>query len=402
MRSFHFSARAWARMLGVGLAILLLAASAGSVFAANGPDYSIPGGWFFSQTGGGQGHGYAVRDSGTDANGHTIKFWSEFQRLGSVATLGYPVGEPYVGSDGFNYQPFQRGVLQWRPELDQAVLSNTFEILQAANQDDWLFNVKGVPRPISNDGSNGDFQKAVATRLGWLTNDAIKAKFLANPNPGAIANWNETQAINLYGLPMSQPEQHGPFMSQRFQRITFQLWTGGVPGMPAPGTVVGVLGGDLLKEAGLLPSGATQALGPGGTSIQPAPAASPTPAPTAAPPPATNYSWRSVNVSGVENCGTTYMTAYTRNASGQGVNGMTLKSWNDYGNVYIASTRNNNGQDGYWDRIVGGGVRPGKWYVMVIDGAGNQASNIVTVNFSASCVPGQGNWNEVEVDFQQS
>lgn len=400
MRCLTRPAGPWAKLFGVGLAILLLAASAGSAFADNGPDYAVSGGWFFTQTGGGQGKGYAVRDSGTDANGHTIKFWSEFQRLGGVATLGYPIGEPYVGSDGFNYQPFQRGVLQWRPELGQAVLSNTFEILQADNQDNWLFNVKGVPQPISNDGSGGDFQKAVTTRLGWLTNSSIKTKFLANPNPGAIANWSEAQAINLYGLPMSQPEQHGPFVSQRFQRITFQLWTSNVSGMPSPGTVVGVLGGDLLKEAGLLPSGATQVLGPGGTPAQPP---APTPVPTAAPPPpAANYPWHSVNVTGVENCGTTYMIAYTRNAGGQGVNGMTLKSWNDYGNVYIASTRNYNGQDGYWDRVVGSGVRAGKWYVMIVDGAGNQASNIVTVNFSDSCVPGQGNWNEVEVDFQQS
>ncbi len=400
MRDLTRTTRIPFRLLGVVLVVALLAVSAGTAFADNGPDYAIPGGWFFTQTGGGQGHGYAVRDSGTDSNGHTIKFWSEFQRLGGVATLGYPVGEPYAGSDGFTYQPFQRGVLQWRPELDQAVLSNTFEILQADNEDAWLLNVKGVPEPITNDGSGGDFQKAVATRLGWLTNNAIKAKYLANPNPSAIASWSEAAAINLYGLPMSQPEQHGPFISQRFQRVTFQLWTGSVPGMPTPGTVVGVLGGDLMKEAGLLPAGAIQVLGPGAAPIQSSAAPTPTPAP--APAPATNYPWHSVGIKGVENCGTTYMTAYTRNASGQGVNGMTLKSWNDYGNVYIASTRNYNGQDGYWDRIVGSGVRPGKWYVMLVDGAGNQASDIVTVNFSASCVPGQGNWNEVEVDFQQS
>jgi len=386
-----------ARLLGVGLMLVMAVLTAGPAFADNAPDYAIPGGWFFSQTGGGQGQGYAVRDAGTDSSGHPIKFWTEFQRLGGVATLGYPVGQPYVGSDGFTYQPFQRGVLQWRPELDQAVLSNTFEVLQSASKDDWLFNVKGVPRPIADDGSGGNFQKAVTTRLGWLTNGSIKAKFLANPNPEAIAGWNQDRAIELYGLPMSQPEQHGPFISQRFQRISFQLWTDAVPGMPARGTVVGILGGDLLKEAGQLPAASTRPLGPGGS---PPTQATPTPAPTAAPPPSTNYPWHSTNVQGFPNCGTTYMYAYTRDANGNGVNGMTLKSWNDYGNVYIASTRNYNGQDGYWDRVIGPGVRAGKWYVELVDGAGNQASDIVTVNFTDSCAANAGNVQEAEVDFQ--
>ena len=94
------------------------------------------------------------------------------------------------------------------------------------------------------------------------------------------------------------------------------------------------------------------------------------------------------------------MFAYTRVANGNGVNGMTLRSWNDYGNVYVAGTRNYNGHDGYWDRVIGAGVRPGRWYVEIVDGAGNQASNVVTVNFSASCDPSTNPFNQVEVDFQ--
>src|SRR5205807_1156155 len=115
---------------------------------------------------------------------------------------------------------------------------------------------------------------AVSTRLGWMTNDAIKAKFLANPNPAAIPVWNQDAAIQFYGLPMGQPEQNGPFISQRFQRIAFQLWTESVSGSPAKGSVVGVLGGDLMKEAGLLPPQSTQVLGPNNTVIA-------TPVPTA-------------------------------------------------------------------------------------------------------------------------
>ena len=82
---------------------------------------------------------------------------------------------------------------------------------------------------------------------------------------------------------------------------------------------------------------------------------------------------------------------------------MTLKSWNDYGNVYIASTKNNNGQDGYWDRVIGSGPRAGTWYVELVDGNLNQASNVVTINFTGNCDPNQGPAiQEVEVEFRPS
>ncbi len=42
------------------------------------------------------------------------------------------------------------------------------------------------------------------------------------------------RSIELYGLPMSRPERFGPFISQRFQRVAFQLWVEEVPGSPAP------------------------------------------------------------------------------------------------------------------------------------------------------------------------
>ena len=147
----------------------------------------------------------------------------------------------------------QGALLQWRPEVGGAYLANTFEILEQAGLDDWLFHAKGIPRPIQDDGSGGDWNKAREARLSWLTNEQIRAKYLANPNPARIASWNVDRAIELYGLPMSRPERHGPFISQRFQRITLQLWVDDVEGMPAPGMVVRVLGGDLLKDAGLLP-----------------------------------------------------------------------------------------------------------------------------------------------------
>lgn len=382
------------RLLPLLVALTLLLGGAVPALAESGPDYAISGGWFFTQTGGGEGQGYAVRDAGADASGKPLKFWTEFRRLGEVATLGYPVGQPYVGADGFSYQPFQRGVLQWRAELNAAVLSNSFEALQAAGRDTWLLDVKGVPKPISDDGSGGDFGKAVTTRMGWLTNAAIGAKFLANPNPQAIFGWNRDRAIELYGLPMSQPEKHGPFISQRFQRISFQLWVEDVAGMPAKGSVVGVLGGDLMKEAGLLPANAVQAQGPGGTVLAQLPPAPPPP------PPTPSYAWRVTSVQGWPNCGTTYVRVFTRDANGNGVNGMAVRSWNDWGNEYAAGSRNYNGNDGYWDRVIAPGVRAGKWYVAIVDGSGQQSSDVVTVNFTGSCEPDRGNVQEAEVEFR--
>ncbi len=213
------------------------------------PDFAIPGGWFFGETSGATGLGYRVVDD-------EVRFWSEFRRLGGVTTLGYPISRRYVGKDGFTYQAFQRGVLQWRPERGVAELANTFEQLTAAGQDPSLL-AAGIPLPVIDDGSGGDWNRARQIRLGWLTDPSIAAAFVANPNPAAIATWSVDRSIELYGLPASRPVRSGPFVVQRFQRISLQLWVDDVPGMPRPGSVVGILGGDLLKRAGLLPAEAT-------------------------------------------------------------------------------------------------------------------------------------------------
>ena len=187
-------------------------------------------------------------------NDYGIHFADEYERLGGVHTLGYPASYRFRLDDGFVYQVTQGALLQWRPEVKRAYLANTFEMLEHAGFDQWLLDTKGIPLPIKDDGSDGDWGIAKEIRLAWLTNDQIKARFLANPNPEVIASWSENRAIELYGLPMSYPEKHGPFISQRFQRVALQLWVEEVAGMPAVGTVVRVLGGDLLKEACLIPS----------------------------------------------------------------------------------------------------------------------------------------------------
>ncbi len=189
-----------------------------------------------------QGGGFAV----TDVRGQP--FYSAFQRLGGVAQLGYPVSRRFF-LDGFTCQAMQVGLLQYLPETGQVVLANTFELLSRFGADDWLF-ARGIPRPIRDDGSTS-FAEAVVIRLGWLTNPAIASAYLAPP-PGWIGPWTAQDAINRYGLPMSRPENFGLFTSQRFQRIAFQVWQQSLPGLPVAGTVTPVLGGQLVRDSGIL------------------------------------------------------------------------------------------------------------------------------------------------------
>ncbi|MER3406400.1 MAG: hypothetical protein C4289_15575, partial [Chloroflexota bacterium] len=133
-------------------------------------DYDIPGGHFFTQTAG-PGRGFSVTDSGTDTAGRPVRFWSEFRRLGGLATLGYPISRRYIGDDGFVYQAFQRAVLQWHPEESAAWLVNSLDILHDAGRDSWLAARYSIPPAVPDDGSGGDLARATQIRLGWLTNE---------------------------------------------------------------------------------------------------------------------------------------------------------------------------------------------------------------------------------------
>ena len=242
-------------------AILLLNLPIGA--AAASPDFAVSGGWFYSETGGGTGKGFNLLDSGTDLKGHITRFYSEFNRLGGVPVLGYPASNVFSLPDGFIYQATQSALLQWRPEVapgGAVALANVFDLLSQTGHDKDLLNL-GIPMPIADDGSGGNYANAVQIRTGWLTQPLIKARYLANPNPDAIKQWDTINSIQLYGLPTSQPQRFGPFIVQRFQRVALQLWIDSVPGQPAPGTVVPILGGDLAKRFGVVPAAAQQPQG---------------------------------------------------------------------------------------------------------------------------------------------
>jgi hypothetical protein len=201
---------------------------------------SAPHSAFYPQAGGGQG-GYTISDDGG------MTFYSDFQALGGVNALGYPASQRFQ-MGGFTYQLLQGAVLQWRPDMGHAILANSMDWFTTAGDDDQLLVADSIPQPVLDDGSGGNFALAEQTRLNWLTDSAIRAAYFS---AGSV-----NTAVNRYGLPESQPQQHGPFVVQRFQRVVFQHWTSPVAGMPAPGSVVRVLVGDLLKKSALVPSAA--------------------------------------------------------------------------------------------------------------------------------------------------
>ena len=182
-----------------------------------------------------------------------IPFADAYERLGGVDTLGRPISNRFATlsgyaqvMEGYVLVMTEKGFKRWNT-------LNIFERFERAGLDDWLFHEKGIPRPIQGPNA-GTWERKRQIRLSRLRNDKISAKFSANPNPEKIRAWNDDQAVRLYGLPMSYPERHGPFISQRFQKVAFRLWVEEVEGMPAPGTVELVQGGKLFKEAGLIPA----------------------------------------------------------------------------------------------------------------------------------------------------
>lgn len=191
---------------------------------------------FYTETGDGAGRGFSITDYMEGP-----QFLSAFENFGGEGVLGFPVSRPFAGEDGLYYQITQRALLQWFPTERTTRLANLYQIMEEASLDELLFG-QSIPRPLQ-DGAAG-YEQAKSIRLAWMTEQALKTAFLQNP----LVPGDESISIELYGLPMSRPEQFGPFITQRFQRIAFQYWVADVPGGQPVGTVVPVNGGDILKE----------------------------------------------------------------------------------------------------------------------------------------------------------
>ena len=195
------------------------------------------GSYFFAQDGqppGSQLVGFVV------SNDDGVRLWDEFQRLGGVGGLGYPISYRFMWN-GFLVQVMQKGVLQWRPDVGKAYLVNIFDLMSDAGKDDWLLAVRSVPQPL---GPEFDAGKAAADvvkdRLALLdANPAIKQRYFAVGDP-----------LTVYGLPTSRVEDLGSHYAMRFQRAVIQQWKVDTPWARA-GDVVVANGGEIGKEAGL-------------------------------------------------------------------------------------------------------------------------------------------------------
>ena len=248
----------------VTLALVIGAAVAGTV-SAQSADQAVQNGWFFSQTGPGDGDGFSV----TDADG--IPFWTEFQAAGGVGSLGYPVSRRWT-EGALTYQAFQKTVFQWQPGRGLFRV-NIYDNLSRAGLDDELLVRRNVPKPWNFPKDAGQpFSFVQQNHLTLLElNEAIKEAWYSNPR------W-----LSDYGLPVAY-EDFGNLRVLRAQRTVFQQWMFQTS-FARPGQVVLSNGGDHYKDAGLVPKAAT--LPHGADEVVATVTPAPTPVPTPAPPPA--------------------------------------------------------------------------------------------------------------------
>jgi hypothetical protein len=219
------------------------------------PDYDIPNGHFYTQANGqagAGGSGYSVLDD------DQATFWSEFQRLGGVGVLGYPISQRYTLADNLTYQAFQKGILQWDPAARISRFANIFDQLSSAGRDSWLATFKQTPP--SNDWSadqGQDWDTVVANHLALLdSNPAIKSAYLSDP-----------AYLDHYGLPMGYAD-YGNLAVLRCQRAVFQQWKVATQ-FATTNQVLIANGGDNAKDAGLVPASAAAPLPPPPPALSP-------------------------------------------------------------------------------------------------------------------------------------
>ncbi len=183
---------------------------------------------------------YVVTITGTTAQGAatvdlelefvppTARFEAEIQRRGEYGVYGPEVIPPYRGGDGFYYESRVNSLLQWRPEINGYFNTNTSEWVDRSQS---AAGLTRLPPTILDDGSAGNWNTARQTRLAWITDPLLRDRFLRPPT-GHSGPWDENGSIVLYGLPVSQPVQMGPYVVQRFQRAVFRHWVANTPAHP--------------------------------------------------------------------------------------------------------------------------------------------------------------------------
>ena len=208
-------------------------------------DYQVVNGHYFTQAGGDPNGDAGFRI--TDESG--VNFASEFERLGGVEALGYPISRRFEW-DGFTTQATQKGVLQWQPQTNRAALVNLLDAFADAGLDSWLEQHAQVPpQQLFHDETELIFEEVVAARLAYLDGyPALRRVYLAT-----------SDYLERYGLPTAPIADLGAVRVLRTQRAVLQEWRVQEDGaLPGQVTVLDV--GTLAIEAGLIPAEATVAL----------------------------------------------------------------------------------------------------------------------------------------------
>ncbi|MFN8533639.1 MAG: hypothetical protein U0556_08840 [Dehalococcoidia bacterium] len=239
----------WARLLSALTLVAILATSlAGTASAQGREDFAIDGGWFFTQTRGGQpaGYGYAVVDIAG------VPMWTAFRQLGGVERLGYPISHRFIW-DGFPAQAFEGGVLHWRADVGVVQIVNVIDWLGQQGFDNWLAATYGAAPSL-------DWRDDVL--FNW---EFVKSRHFAlldsSPRIREAYMGIGADPVTYYGLPQSTVN-NGQTVVVRAQRAIFQEWRQDVPWARA-GTVFVIDGGEILKEAGIIPANAQAPLLPG-------------------------------------------------------------------------------------------------------------------------------------------
>ncbi|HET7767138.1 MAG TPA: hypothetical protein VFN74_00085, partial [Chloroflexota bacterium] len=188
---------------------------------------------------------FPLGEDGAGATGYAVidepagpPFWTSYVRLGGADSLGPPLSRPFALPDARAYQLFERALLRWTPGDSSAEIADTLDLLWAAGREPWL-RERGVPSMRADEA-------APLTRIGWLTDDAIRdAYFTAvhlDAEPGLSA------ALAAYGLPASLTEERDGQIVQRFDKalLTRDLTSGVISAFPV---------GTLLRDSGLLTPG---------------------------------------------------------------------------------------------------------------------------------------------------
>jgi hypothetical protein len=191
-------------------------------------DAPLDNGWFAQQANGFNGAGdlgFAVVDD-ADAS-----LWSEYQRLGGIDRLGYPISRRYE-DNGHITQAFQRAILQWQPDSGTATTLHVFDELNARGLDPWLDAARQVP-PASGAPDPSVLSSA----------PALSEAYAADP-----------EAAVLYGTPLAVKD-YGTFVAARFEGAVLQLWSAEGGSTAGAKLTVGNTG-DVAKDSGLIPTSA--------------------------------------------------------------------------------------------------------------------------------------------------